>query len=131
MIMIAVGMLLSMVLCLLFGIPYIDFLRKKTINQYILEAAPETHAQKAGTPTTGGVFIVLSVIAASLAALTMNQSLTTKAMIVLMTFFFFMLAGLTDDLGKIRHKENKAGLTPRNKLFLQIVFRVSLFFQLL
>ena len=30
MIMIAVALLLSMVLCLLFGVPYIDFLRKKT-----------------------------------------------------------------------------------------------------
>ena len=51
----------------------------------------------------------------------MNQSLTTPAIIVLMTLVFFMLAGLTDDIGKIKHKENKAGLRPRNKLFLQIV----------
>ena len=123
-VLIIVSMLVAFVLTLLFGVFYIEFLKKKMYTQYILEDAPENHAKKAGTPTTGGVFIVLSVIAASLAALTMNQSLTTKAMIVLMTFFFFMLAGLTDDLGKIRHKENKAGLTPRNKLFLQIVISI-------
>ena len=53
MIMLAVALLMSMVLCLLFGVPYIDFLRKKTIGQYILDVAPEAHAKKAGTPTTG------------------------------------------------------------------------------
>lgn len=60
MIMLAVALLMSMVLCLLFGVPYIDFLRKKTIGQYILDVAPEAHAKKAGTPTTGGVFIICS-----------------------------------------------------------------------
>ncbi len=123
-VLIIVSMLVAIVLTLLFGVVYIDFLKKKMYTQYILEDAPEAHAKKSGTPTTGGVFIVLPVIAASLAALTMNQSLTPSALIVLMTFIFFMLAGLTDDLGKIKHKENKAGLTPRNKLFLQMAISV-------
>ena len=48
MIMIAVALLLSMVLCLLFGVPYIDFLKKKTIGQYVLDLAPEAHAKKQG-----------------------------------------------------------------------------------
>jgi len=123
-VLIIVSMLVAFVLTLLFGVVYIDFLKKKMYTQYILEDAPENHAKKAGTPTTGGVFIVLPIIAASLAGLTMNQSLTPAALIVLMTFLFFMLAGLTDDLGKIKHKENKAGLTPRNKLFLQIAISI-------
>ena len=119
-ILILVSLLVSFVLTLLFGVVYIDFLKKKMYTQYILEDVPENHAKKAGTPTTGGVFIVVPIIMASIALLTMNQSLTTSALIVLMTFLFFMLAGLKDDLGKIKHKENKAGLTPRNKLFFQI-----------
>lgn len=119
-ILIVVSMLVAFVLTLLLGVVYIDFLKKKTMTQYILEDAPENHAKKAGTPTTGGVFMVVSILMASLATLTMNQSLTTPALITLMSFVFFMLAGLTDDLGKIKHKENKGGLTPRNKLFFQI-----------
>jgi uncharacterized protein YneF (UPF0154 family) len=48
MIMLAVALLMSMVLCLLFGVPYIDFLRKKTIGQYILDVAPVfRHSQRA------------------------------------------------------------------------------------
>ncbi len=123
-ILIIVAMLVAFVLTLLFGVVYIDFLKKKMYTQYILEDAPENHAKKAGTPTTGGVFIIIPIIFASLATLTMKQSLTHSALLILMIFLFFMLAGLTDDLGKIRHKENKAGLTPRNKLFLQIAISI-------
>jgi phospho-N-acetylmuramoyl-pentapeptide-transferase len=119
-VLILVALLVAFVLTLLLGVVYIDFLKKKMYTQYILEDAPDRHSQKAGTPTTGGVFIIVSIILASLACLTMNQSLTPSSLIVLMTFIFFMIAGLTDDLGKIKHKANKAGLTPRNKLFLQI-----------
>lgn len=123
-ILIIVSMLVAFVLTLLFGVVYIDFLKKKMYTQYILDDAPERHAQKAGTPTTGGVFIIIPIILASLAALTMNQTLTPAALITLMTLFFFMLAGLSDDIGKIKHKANKAGLTPRNKLFLQIAISI-------
>ena len=119
-VLIIVSMLIAFVLTLLLGVVYIDFLKKKMYTQYILSDAPENHAKKAGTPTTGGVFIVVSIIFASLVALTMNQSLTTASVLILITFLFFMLAGLTDDLGKIKGKENKAGLTPKKKLFFQI-----------
>lgn len=119
-VLIIVSMLVAFVLTLLLGVVYIDFLKKKMYTQYILEDVPENHAKKAGTPTTGGVFIIVSSILASVALLTMNQGLTTESILVLITFIFFMIAGFTDDWGKIKHKENKAGLTPRNKLFLQI-----------
>lgn len=120
MIMIAVGMLLSMVLCLLFGIPYIDFLRKKTINQYILEAAPETHAQKAGTPTTGGVFIIAAIIISSIITLCMAQEMDKSAWIIIITLLFMALAGFQDDYLKIKGHQNK-GLSPRGKLIRQIL----------
>ena len=119
-ILIIVALLVAFVITLLSGVVYIDFLKKKMYTQYILDDAPENHAKKAGTPTTGGVFIVLSIIFASFAALIMNQSVTTSAIITLITFLFFMLAGLKDDIGKIKSKANKGGLTPKNKLFFQI-----------
>lgn len=120
MIMITVALLLSLVLCLLFGIPYIDFLRKKTIGQYILDVAPEAHAKKAGTPTTGGVFIILAIIIASLITLLMAQKMDNTALIILTTLLFMALAGFQDDYLKIKGRENK-GLSPRGKLFRQIL----------
>ena len=120
MIMICVGLLLSLVLCLLFGIPYIDFLKKKMIGQYILDLAPEAHAKKQGTPTTGGVFIILAIVLASIITLYMAQQIGNSAWIILITLIFMALAGLQDDTLKIKGKENK-GLSPRGKLIRQIL----------
>ena len=120
MIMIAVALLLSLVLCLLFGVPYIDFLKKKTIGQYILDLAPEAHAKKQGTPTTGGVFIIAAVIISSVITLLMAEKMDNSAWIILITFFFMSLAGFQDDYLKIKGHENK-GLSPRGKLLRQIL----------
>lgn len=120
MIMIAVALLLSLVLSLLFGVPYIDFLKKKTIGQYILDLAPEAHAQKAGTPTTGGVFIIAAIVVASIITLLMAERMDNTAWIILITLFFMTLAGFQDDYLKIKGHENK-GLSPKGKLLRQIL----------
>ena len=120
MIMIAVALLLSFVLCLLLGVPYIDFLKKKTIGQYILDVAPEAHAQKAGTPTTGGVFIITAIIISSVISLLMAQKMDSTAGIILTTLLFMAIAGFQDDYLKLKGCQNK-GLSPRGKLFRQII----------
>ena len=111
MIMIAVAILLSLVLCMLFGVPYIDFLKKKMIGQYILDVAPEAHAKKAGTPTTGGVFIILALIISASITLFMAEKMDTTAIIILITLIFMTLAGFQDDYLKLKGHENK-GLSP-------------------
>ena len=117
--LIIVAALVAVVLALLSGVVYIDFLKKKMFGQSIRECAPESHAKKSGTPTTGGVFIVGSALVGSVIALVMAQKLSTQACLLLMTFVFYMFAGLMDDIIKIRGHHNE-GLTPRRKLFLQI-----------
>lgn len=119
MIMLAVAFLLSMILSLLFGVPYIDFLKKKTIGQYVKDCAPEAHAAKQGTPTTGGVFIILAIIAASIISLSMAQDFDNAALIALITLLFYTFAGFQDDYLKIKGKAND-GLSARGKLFRQI-----------
>ena len=119
MIMITIAFLLGMILCMLLGVPYIDMLKKKMIGQYVKELAPETHAKKQGTPTTGGVFIIAAIIMASVTALSLAQKMTTAALITIMTLVFYTFAGFQDDYIKIKGKGND-GLTPRGKLFRQI-----------
>lgn len=119
MIMLAVAFLLGMILCLLFGVPYIDFLKKKMIGQYVKDCAPEAHAKKQGTPTTGGVFIILAIILASIIVLALAQRLTSEAFIILLTLLFYTFAGFQDDYIKIKGKGND-GLTARGKLLRQI-----------
>ncbi len=121
MIMLASAFLLGMILCLLGGVPYIDFLKKKNIGQYVKDCAPETHAQKQGTPTTGGVFIVLAVMLASIVTLAMAQRLDMEAFIILLTLLFYTIEGFQDDYLKIKGKTND-GLSAKAKLFRQIAF---------
>lgn len=123
MILAIVATLVALVLSLLLGVVYVDFLKKNTLNQYILDGIPENHAKKAGTPTTGGVFLVVATIVASIIALLLEQKLTTQASIILLTFAFFTFAGFKDDLQKIKSHQNK-GLSARGKLFLQIAIAI-------
>lgn len=119
MIMVTIAFLMGMVLCMLFGVPYIDMLKKKMIGQYVKELAPENHAKKQGTPTTGGVFIIAAIIMASVTTLLLAQKMTTIALITIITLVFYAFAGFQDDYIKIKDKSND-GLTARGKLFRQI-----------
>lgn len=119
MIMIAVAFLLGMILCLLLGVPYISFLKKKMIGQYVKDLAPEAHKQKEGTPTTGGVFIIVAVIIASIIALALGQDLSEEIFIVLLTLVFYALAGFQDDYLKLKGKHND-GLSAKGKLLRQM-----------
>ena len=122
MILVPVAALIAFVLSLLLGVAYIDFLKKKTMSQYILDEAPDRHKEKSGTPTTGGFFIVLSLIAA-VVALFMAEKTSTGAFLLLITFVFYMFAGMQDDIQKIEKHQNK-GLSARGKLFLQIAIAI-------
>ncbi len=119
MIMVMVAFLLGMILCLLFGVPYISFLKKKMIGQYVKDVAPEAHQQKEGTPTTGGVFIITAAVIASVIALALAQRLSEEVFIILITFLFYTFAGFQDDYLKLKGKHND-GLSAKGKLLRQI-----------
>ena len=52
--------LVAMVLSIIVGPKFIDFLRRNELGQHIREEGPEGHRTKQGTPTMGGVLIVLA-----------------------------------------------------------------------
>lgn len=116
--LIYVAALTALLLTLLAGVPYLDFLRKKLYGQFIREEGPASHAQKSGTPTTGGIIIVIPAIIASVVTLTMNRIFNADSVIVLIAFLLFMLLGFNDDYKKITKHQNK-GLSARRKLILQ------------
>ena len=63
---------------------------------------------------------MLAIILSTIITLFMAERMDTKALIVLITFFFMALAGFQDDYLKLKGRENK-GLSPRGKLFRQIL----------
>ena len=119
MIMISTAGLIAIIMSLLLGVPYIDFMKKKAYSQYLREEVASMHAYKEKTPTTGGVFIVISIIIASIIALFMAQKTTTRVIIVIMTLIFYTFTGFEDDIKKIKAQQN-LGLSARAKLMLQI-----------
>src|SRR5213079_2461576 len=109
--------LTAMFLALVFGPWLIRKLRELQIGQYIREEGPQAHQKKAGTPTMGGVLIVISIVIPTLLWADLGNKYVWIA--VLSTLAFGGI-GFADDYLKIVHKRN-LGLTGRSKLMLQFL----------
>jgi len=105
---------------LIIGPLVINRLRQFQIGQYIREEGPKAHQKKAGTPTMGGLLIVISVIVPTLLWADLSNPFVWIA--VLSTAAFGAI-GFTDDYTKTVHKRN-LGLTARAKLTLQVLVSV-------
>src|ERR1700750_666652 len=62
----AFASLTALFLCIALGPWLIHKLREFQIGQYIREESPKSHQKKAGTPTMGGVLIIISIIVPTL-----------------------------------------------------------------
>ena len=62
-----VAALVALIISILAGPVFIDFLRRRALGQQIREEGPEHHSSKQGTPTMGGVLIVVAASIAFLA----------------------------------------------------------------
>ena len=112
--------LTAMFLALVFGPWLIRKLRELQIGQFIREEGPQAHKKKAGTPTMGGVLIVLSTAIPTL----LWADLTNPfVLLVLFALLSFAAIGFLDDYAKVSKQQN-LGLTAKRKLALQ--FFVSL-----
>ena len=120
MILIFVAVLIAMLLTLILGVPYLDFLKKKMYGQYIREDVSQLHAQKAGTPTMGGLLIVATAVISAILSLFMESAISTILVLSLITIILYCYTGYQDDIKKIHKKQNK-GLSARGKLALQII----------
>jgi phospho-N-acetylmuramoyl-pentapeptide-transferase len=102
-------------------------LRAFQIGQYIREDGPKSHMKKAGTPTMGGILIIISVLVPTLLWANLRNP---YVWIALFGMASFGLIGFWDDYAKIRHKQNK-GLTVREKFSFQVVAALVVGFILL
>jgi phospho-N-acetylmuramoyl-pentapeptide-transferase len=109
--------LTAMFLAFVFGPWLIRRLRELQIGQYIREEGPEAHQKKAGTPTMGGVLIVLATVVPTLLWADLKN-----AFVLLTLFALLALAaiGFIDDYAKVS-KQNNRGLSSGKKFLLQIV----------
>lgn len=95
----------------------IPLLRRMKFGQQIRGEGPQSHLKKAGTPTMGGVVIILAFTLAFLKFSVIN----TDFYVLLVATLGFGLVGFLDDYIKIIFKRS-LGLTPKQKLFGQLLF---------
>src|ERR1700751_1444142 len=107
----------AMFLAFVFGPWLIRKLRAMQIGQYIREEGPQNHQKKAGTPTMGGVLIVLSTLVPTLLWADLTNGFVLLAIFALIGF---AAIGFVDDYAKTSKRQN-LGLTGKRKLVLQLL----------
>jgi phospho-N-acetylmuramoyl-pentapeptide-transferase len=108
--------LTAMFLALVFGPWLIRKLRELQIGQYIREEGPQEHKKKAGTPTMGGVLIVISTAVPVLMWADLGNVFVLLSLFALVGF---AAIGFVDDYAKVAKRRN-LGLTARQKLAAQV-----------
>ncbi len=109
--------LTAMFLAFVFGPFLIRKLRELQIGQFIREEGPQAHQKKAGTPTMGGVLIVLSTLVPTLLWADLTNGFVLLAIFSLLAFASI---GFIDDYAKVSKQQN-LGLTSKKKFTLQIL----------
>lgn len=103
---------ISVILCPII----IPFLRKLKFGQFVRDDGPESHLKKAGTPTMGGLVILVSILLTSLIYI---RKYTDIIPVLFMTLGFGII-GFLDDYIKVVMKRS-LGLKPLQKMFGQFI----------
>jgi phospho-N-acetylmuramoyl-pentapeptide-transferase len=107
----------AFLLSIILGPLLIPILRRLKFGQQIRMEGPQGHQKKAGTPTMGGVIILLALSVSFLRF----SDLNTDAVIMLVAALGYGLVGFLDDYIKIAFKRS-LGLTAKQKLLGQFLF---------
>lgn len=121
---IRMGIAFGVALCfmILFGNPFIKWLKYKKFGDTIREDGPETHYSKQGTPTMGGLLIIGSILFSTLIAGNFTNKFTV--FLFFMTIVFSTI-GFYDDYLKLT--KSKKGLSGKKKLLGQLIMSLITF----
>ena len=111
------SVLTSLIISFIFGPYLISHLTNKKIAQSIRDDGPEAHLNKIGTPTMGGLLILLSIIFSTLC---WGDVSNRYVLVVLTVTFLFGIIGLIDDYRKVIHN-NPKGLSAKYKYAAQSI----------
>jgi phospho-N-acetylmuramoyl-pentapeptide-transferase len=110
-----------LVFILFFGKTFIRFIAKQKYGQIIRNEGPQSHLEKKGTPTMGGLLILFSIVFSCLCW----GDLSNKYLLVsIAVTFLFGVIGLIDDYLKLRYSNSK-GLSGRSRLLWEILVALS------
>lgn len=117
---------LSLVVTLLVMPKLIPFLHKIKFGQSIRKEGPQSHMAKTGTPTMGGVVLVIVPILIML-IIDFKAFASPQLLIVVFAYLGYALIGFIDDF-LIVVKKNNDGLKPSVKFFMQSILAVVFYF---
>lgn len=113
----AMAVLLSLLLATVYGKRIILFLKHKQIGETIRDLGLEGQKQKTGTPTMGGLIIIMSTL---IPVLLFADLKNIYIILLIVTILWMGIIGFVDDYIKI-FKKNKKGLKGRFKVIGQVV----------
>jgi phospho-N-acetylmuramoyl-pentapeptide-transferase len=113
----AFASLTALFLCVALGPWLIAKLREFQIGQYIREEGPKSHQKKAGTPTMGGVLIIISIVIPTLLWADLRFPYVWIAIAALLGYGWI---GFLDDYAKVAKRRN-LGLSGKRKLVYQFI----------
>lgn len=107
---------LSLLIAIIFGAQIIKFLRKKQIGETVRDLGLEGENQKKGTPTMGGIIILLSIIIPTVLFCDLTN---VYVILMLVATVWLGFLGFMDDYIKV-FKKNKEGLSGKFKIVGQV-----------
>jgi phospho-N-acetylmuramoyl-pentapeptide-transferase len=110
-------------ICIFLSPKFIEFLRRREFGQHIREDGPEGHHQKAGTPTMGGIVVMLAVAIPFLILTDWDW----RSIGVFGAMIACALLGFADDYTKLVRRRS-LGLRARTKLAITIAISLGLWF---
>ena len=113
----------ALLICIFLSPKFIAFLRRREFGQHIREDGPEGHRQKAGTPTMGGIIVMLAVAIPFL----ILTDYDWRSVGVFGAMIACALLGFADDYVKLVRRRS-LGLRARTKLVVTIVISLGLWF---
>ncbi|EKN63660.1 Phospho-N-acetylmuramoyl-pentapeptide-transferase [Schinkia azotoformans MEV2011] len=105
----------------------IPFLRRLKFGQSIRKEGPKSHQKKSGTPTMGGVMILVSIMVTTLVMTGKFSTPTMETYLLLFVTLGYGVIGFLDDFIKVVMKRN-LGLTSKQKLLGQLVVAIIFFY---
>ena len=114
-----IAALVALIVSILVGPKFIEFLRKNEFGQHIREEGPQHHVSKQGTPTMGGLMILL---ATTIAFLPLSHY-TLQGLTVLFATLACGAVGFLDDFVKLTHQRS-LGLSGRWKMLFLVAIAV-------
>src|ERR671914_1026416 len=115
----------SLLICIFLGPRFIDYLREKEFGQHIREEGPEGHHGKAGTPTMGGLIMLLAVAVPFL--ILQADDYDAASIAVFGTMVASAGLGFVDDWTKVS-KKRSLGVSARHKLLFQALIALALWY---